>query len=593
MTEYLSAVVSRLAKYTAAMLCILTLLAQTLPARADAFNPSLIMDDTVFDNVNSMSAAQIDAWLNTFPNSCISTNKGFSAPDPTGYSPSGGYTYGGNVSAGKVLYDTAQAYDINPQVLIALLQREQSLITGGAGCSVLRYAAATGYGCPDSGIGTDYSYSGVDLYSINGVEVTSVTGTRVNSAAKVGFSQQLIHAAWLLKYSEQRSEGNVTWAIIRGSWNNSDDLASCYSGPMTQGTRKSCPNGQATYYDGYTTIDGGALYMSTGATAAFYWYAPHVSDNLNLYNPFVSWFGGTVSASYYACHNASNVSGAPIGESVVANRTSSGPAENLSLVIPNDTGSACIEDHTWANSSLQQWSQHIASNYPAVNPQTSKVISADLNGSGTDSLYLVEYTGTSSGEIEVHGWNSSLEQWTSHIATNRPAINPADAEVIAADPTGSGHDSLFLVQYRNTQSGYVEIHQWAPGLQQWAAHIKTNMPAIDPSDSRIIAADLNGDGRDEFMIVQYGNTASGKLEVHVWTPDLQQWAAHIAANMSTISNTTNNVIAADLNGDGRDELYLVEFSGTHSGSVEVHGWTPNLQQWASHVATSEGSFPGS
>ena len=113
-------------------------------AHAATFNQSEIIDNATFDNANSMTAAQIDSFLNGFSNSCISTRNGFSAPDPTGYNPTAGFLYGGNVSAGQVIHDAAQAYGINPQVLLATLEKEQSLVTGDAGCSTLRYAAATG-----------------------------------------------------------------------------------------------------------------------------------------------------------------------------------------------------------------------------------------------------------------------------------------------------------------------------------------------------------------------------------------------------------------------------------------------------------------
>jgi hypothetical protein len=271
-------------------------------ARAD-FNSSDIIDDYTYNDTGTMNASQINSFLNDFSSSCISPNNGFQAPDPTGYSPSGGFTYGGNTSAGQVIYDAAQTYGLNPQVLITTLEKEQSLVTGNAGCSILRYTGAAGYGCPDGG--NQYSYSGVDLYSIHGSEVTSVNGTCVNSAAKAGFSEQIIHAAWLLAYSEQRSQGNVTWDVqLTNSpepgdvWNNSDDPESCYSGPMTEGTFQVCPGGSSVFYDGYTTIDGTSTYMSDGATAALYDYTPHFSGNENFDDIFQEWFGPTTGQGF-------------------------------------------------------------------------------------------------------------------------------------------------------------------------------------------------------------------------------------------------------------------------------------------------------
>ncbi len=260
-------------------------------ASADSFSQNNVIDDGIFDNSQAMSADQIDNWLNTNfgSQSCISTSHGFSAPDPVGYNPSSGFIYGGNVSAGHVIADAASAYNLNPQVLLTTLQKEESLVGGGGSCGTLAYTAAMGFGCPDSG--TTHSYSGVDLYAINGVNVTSVSGTCVNSASKAGFSQQVIYASWLLKFGEQRSEGNINWAIIKGNWNNSDDPQTCYGGPMTQGYRQVCPSGATTFYDGYDTIDSTAVHMDNGATATLYWYTPHLSGGRTFFNLFTGWFG--------------------------------------------------------------------------------------------------------------------------------------------------------------------------------------------------------------------------------------------------------------------------------------------------------------
>jgi hypothetical protein len=268
-----------------------------------ATNNNLI-DDGIFDNTNTMSAAQIDSFLNGFPNSCISTNSGFSAPDPTGYSPSTGYKYGNAVSAGKAIYDASQAYELNPQVLLTKLQNEEGLVRGDGpyGCGALPMSAALGYACTDSDTASHtYSYTnGSDpgtlstpLFYRFGNPVNSVTNTCVNSVSKAGFTQQLIRASWLLKFGRMRSEGNTGWAIVKPNWDNSDDLSTCYGGPMTQGWFKRCPSETSTtYYDGYTSIDGQSIHMDTGATASLYWYTPHIQSFSSI---FESWFGSTYS----------------------------------------------------------------------------------------------------------------------------------------------------------------------------------------------------------------------------------------------------------------------------------------------------------
>lgn len=264
-------------------------------ASAAYFNRNRIIDDLIFDNSSSMTAAEINQFLNSFPNSCISPNSGFAAILPTGYNPSTGFSYGGYVSAGEVIKQAAIVYGINPQVLLVTLQKEQSLVAGGASyCEngdAHKYAAAVGYGCPDGG--TRYNYNGLSLYRRHGVVRTNVGPTCVNSAAKAGFSQQIIRAAWLLKFGQQRSKGNVGWAVVNGSWQNTDDPQSCYGGPMTEGVYARCPSDPGTYHSGVSNIDGVAVRMESGATAALYWYTPHFHGNENFSEFFTNWFGNT------------------------------------------------------------------------------------------------------------------------------------------------------------------------------------------------------------------------------------------------------------------------------------------------------------
>ena len=266
------------------------------------FDPNNLIDNNVFDNYNSMTASEIDSFLNNnFPQSCISSNNGFAAPLPNGYSPSTGFTFGADASAGSIIYTAAQAYQINPQVILATLEKEQSLVTGSNGCSTLQYTAAMGNDCPDNI--TSNNYSGFELYSLHGTSVTSVTGTCVDMQAAAGFSQQVISAAWKLKFFEQRSDGNVNWAIITPQWDNSDDPSTCSYPYMTSGYRQGAATGSAacttpTYYDGYATIDGTSVFISNGATGSLYTYTPHFPGNENFVNVFTQWFGPTTGEGF-------------------------------------------------------------------------------------------------------------------------------------------------------------------------------------------------------------------------------------------------------------------------------------------------------
>lgn len=376
------------------------------PPAVNAMNQNRIADDTIFDNIYTMGAGQIDVFLNQFPSSCISPVRGFSSIDPIGYSPSTGFKYSGFVSAGRVIADSAQTYGINPQVLLTTLEKEEGLVRGdGAyGCSPLALSASMGYGCtdaknPDGSIPT-HNYSGINLYAINGNAVTSVNGTCVNSAAKAGFSQQVIRAAWLLKFGEQRSEGNINWAVIKGDWDNSDDPQSCYSGPMTQGYRQICPSGATVFYDGYSTIDGTTIHIDSGSTAALYWYTPHFHGNQIFSDTFSQWFGSTTLP--YAFKSPSS---ATVYMSV----------NGLKVAVPY---MGMLQDYGISPESIQTLAQSTVDSIPS--PGTSDGISATLSyivksPSDTDadggSLYLVsigkKYAFASMQQFQDYGFSQS------------------------------------------------------------------------------------------------------------------------------------------------------------------------------------------
>lgn len=271
------------------------------------FNANDVIADAVFDNTNSFgSAAAIDAWLNNFSSSCISTNNGFLSPDPTGYTPSTGFTFGGNVSAGQVIWDASQAYSINPQVLLTTLQKEQSLVTGSAGCHPNTPNPSNTFSCNLYGNGTIPNCTQACPFNGGCINIAVGYGCPSNcNAAQEGFSAQVIRAAWKLKFNEQRSEGNVGWNVQKPGWDNSDDPETCYFGPMTQGNHQQCSSGSNTFYDGLTTIDNSghcaglpntvSVHMDNGATAALYYYTPHICGNYSFYNIFTGWFGPTTS----------------------------------------------------------------------------------------------------------------------------------------------------------------------------------------------------------------------------------------------------------------------------------------------------------
>lgn len=226
-------------KYSApAILAFLisTFIAATAPpptVNAISFDPGNIITDAAMGNYNSMSETAIHNFLRSQCNrsSCL-VNQNISGE-----------------SAAHIIYRAAQDFHINPQALIVLLQKEQSLITSSATTTRLR--KATGYGCPD---------------------------TAACDSKYYGFKNQV------------RLTANLFRTVLNGGWSN-------------------YPVGwRYVQYHPNKSCGGSSIYIANRATSALYRYTPYQPNNAlmngyadgcssygnyNFYNYFVKWFGST------------------------------------------------------------------------------------------------------------------------------------------------------------------------------------------------------------------------------------------------------------------------------------------------------------
>jgi hypothetical protein len=147
--------INKLQKITISLLSMIALAAiyscNTSAVAVSGFDAGNIIDDVVFSNYSSMNVSQIQAFLDSKVPNCDTWHTGFYGASGTWYGPPftclRNYSENGKTSA-QIIYDASQTYKINPQVLIVLLQKEQSLITDTWPAS-FQYKSATGYGCPD------------------------------------------------------------------------------------------------------------------------------------------------------------------------------------------------------------------------------------------------------------------------------------------------------------------------------------------------------------------------------------------------------------------------------------------------------------
>ncbi|MGB3374474.1 MAG: hypothetical protein WBA87_04975 [Microbacterium sp.] len=166
-----------------------------------------------------------------------------------------GYTGAANESAARIIYKVSQSCGINPQVLIVMLQKEQSLVTH-TWPSYWRYDKALGQGCPD---------------------------TAPCDPKFVGFFHQIYGAA---RQMQLYMEGvHFTWYAPGKTWNILyNPNKSCGTSPVLVANKAT----SALYY--YTPYQPNAAAMKAG-----YGEGDGCSSygNRNFYNYFTDWFGST------------------------------------------------------------------------------------------------------------------------------------------------------------------------------------------------------------------------------------------------------------------------------------------------------------
>jgi LysM repeat protein len=155
---------SRLTKSLVALLvAVLTSFGLTAITPATAldgknFDPGLIISDSVFFDFGTMTAEEIQRFLDSQVPVCGSSSTGmpclknYKADTPEKTADVGKCQYmpaQKNISAAQIIYNIARACGINPRVLLVTLQKEQGLVQARIP-SPYMYRAAMGYGCPDS-----------------------------------------------------------------------------------------------------------------------------------------------------------------------------------------------------------------------------------------------------------------------------------------------------------------------------------------------------------------------------------------------------------------------------------------------------------
>jgi LysM repeat protein len=240
-------------------------------ADASKFDPGLIISDSVFYDFGTMTANEIQRFLNSKLPTCNDNDGGpkcikdYVADTPAVEGEDGwcdSVPAAQNQTAAQIIYTVAQACKINPRVLIVTLQKEQGLITLDNPTDN-KYNKALGYKCPDTG----------------------------PCDPKVGtFFWQLYRGAGQLQwYGDPR--GSFTYLSV-GSTKQISYQANNPGCGKKSVTIKSQATAALYYYTPYTPNDAAmANLYGTGDSCSAY-------GNRNFWRYFTDWFGDPIGGGF-------------------------------------------------------------------------------------------------------------------------------------------------------------------------------------------------------------------------------------------------------------------------------------------------------
>lgn len=249
---------------SATLICSLVVNSRKASAAYDGGN---IIDNLVFLDANTMSKSDIQNFLVNkgagLANMNFTLNCYAQDSKERQWYTSVGAPCDQSIPASHIIYYAAQIYGVNPRVILATMQKEQSLTTA-PNPTAWQINQAMGYACPTSG----------------------------QCGGNSTFPYQIDSGTWALRYHFERARGNNTWWYTSSSW--------------TCGTQKSYyspnlyPNQNVNFYDQNGTYYR-THYIANAATSAFYCYTPHAYNNpQGLYGrePY-----GTVGLYYSGSYN--------------------------------------------------------------------------------------------------------------------------------------------------------------------------------------------------------------------------------------------------------------------------------------------------
>ncbi|WP_435610841.1 GDSL-type esterase/lipase family protein [Streptomyces sp. C10-9-1] len=176
---------------------------------------------------------------------------------------------------------------------------------------------------------------------------------------------------------------------------------------------------------------------------------------------------------------------------------------------------------------------------------------ADLDGDGRDDYLVVDGQGAAKAwlNVSVGGWK--------YAGVVSSGVGATRDEVRFADLDGDGRDDYLVVSSGGRVKGWLNQYN---GVAGWAyqGEVATGVGA---TRDQIRFADADGDGRDDYMVVEgLGQT---KVWLNRFGPGGGGWKFQ-GVFASGVGAARDSIEYADIDGDGRDDYLVVRADGVVS-----------------------------
>lgn len=232
--------------------------------KAKAFDASNLISDAEFINWTTLDAGGVQAFLNTRGGTRLRT-----------------FSEGGR-SAAQIIADAARSNGISPYVILATIQKEESIVDSNYNFDY-RVVWAMGYGVCDSCSLDD-----------------------PNVAKYRGFTNQIDNGTWQLKRNYSY------WAVNGSDWHVGKTMI----------------------------IDGTAIRFANRATSSLYRYTPHLHGNQNFYNIYNNYKNFKYSGKFDKSSYKADLIKAKLGKIAKVGKTQKDVVDKTKLISSKTTSSS-------------------------------------------------------------------------------------------------------------------------------------------------------------------------------------------------------------------------------------------------------------